>query len=372
MRAVASLPFVTDDLAGPLGHDLAEPGRVVQPNGPSVDAVVAIRAVLRALEPGAGEEVILATDAGVVLERLSRPTDPPAVSSCTPLEPSASRRPVSAAPTVRAFLDGIQRSRLIGHVAGSPLVLGTVAAGVRVRDARRLVSWRAPVVRRTLFASRAQIGERIWSRLSAAGVPLVDLTDREAADAISPHPLAIRARALELVAREREQAERQLAAEWCASETTWLWIDGGIAGNLAVNEQATAFGVVKSHNTLYGDADFVRQVFALRAGERSPSFLVGHRSRRAVASWYLRLRDSTNGDPLHGLVRVEVAPPLLPLDVIPHGGDADLSMYVARIDAISSWILAERAPVSLPDPRWDTLTYGVYACEQYLHAIIGP
>jgi hypothetical protein len=38
------------------------------------------------------------------------------------------------------------------------------------------------------------------------------------------------------------------------------------------------------------------------------------------------------------------------------------------VDAISRWILAERAPISAPDQRWDRLLYGVYSVEQYLKA----
>jgi len=40
-------------------------------------------------------------------------------------------------------------------------------------------------------------------------------------------------------------------------------------------------------------------------------------------------------------------------------------------DRLSAGILVERAPLSLPDPRWDTLTYGIHACEMYLDALVG-
>ena len=43
----------------------------------------------------------------------------------------------------------------------------------------------------------------------------------------------------------------------------------------------------------------------------------------------------------------------------------------AHCDRLSAGILAERAPLSLPDPRWDTLTYGIHACEMYLDALVG-
>jgi hypothetical protein len=61
-----------------------------------------------------------------------------------------------------------------------------------------------------------------------------------------------------------------------------------------------------------------------------------------------------------GLVRVEVAPPAA-------GGDAGVGR---RADEVSRWILAEVAPVALPDGRWDKMVYGVRDCEEFLRAIM--
>lgn len=354
----------------------------------------AFRAVLRALRPLVGQGAVDAAGAALPLERLQRTDTPPAVTACTVLEPIAPMSvPVAAAPGISAFLDGIQRSRVVGHLRGSPLVHGTVAAVVRRRESRRLETWREPRITSALYASRSQLGDA-WASVVATGVRVVDIdaarsttsstgvrdtsgdgTTRDTSDGANdalPHPMAARARALELIALERESVERHLAAAWCAAEHEWLWIDGGIAGNLAVDETACAFGVVKSHNTLYGDETMIRNTLSLRAGQRSPVFLAGHRPRRAVASWYLRLRDAADGDPLHGLVRVEVAPSAL---LTAQGNDAPDAGAVQRLgahaDKLSSWIIAEGLPLSRPDPRWDTLTYGVHACEEYLKAIVG-
>jgi hypothetical protein len=332
----------------------------------SVSTSHGLAAILRALRPIVAHGGSVANGTELPLERRPALAELPSVSACLSIELAGARAiDRHCEPGVSAFLDGIQRSQLLGHVAGSPLVLGTVAAVVRVRVNKRLETWRAPRHTRAIFAARAQLGDALWAQLEALPLPIVDITESLPPDAVSPHPMAIRARALEVIAAERETAERRLAAEWCANEARWLWIDGGIAGNLAIDERATAFGVVKSHNTLYGDATAVRDVLALAFGERSPAFLVGHRPRRAVASWYLRVH-AADSDPLHGLVRVEIAPPTV-RDAMPLDGDA----FSAHIDRLSAWILAERAPVSLPDRRWDTLTYGVYACEQYLKSIVG-
>ena len=40
-----------------------------------------------------------------------------------------------------------------------------------------------------------------------------------------------------------------------------------------------------------------------------------------------------------------------------------------RADLVSRWVMAEATPLALPDPRWDTLVYGVRDCEEYLRAV---
>ncbi len=323
----------------------------------------ALRPLLRSA-PGTWES-------GEPLERVVARAEAPVVAPCTPLEDGGARPIAEArAPQVSAFLDGVQRSRILGHHDGTPLVYATVAAAVRERIDRQLQTWGEPSLRPMLLASQRALGASWWQQLGEAGVPLADIDAAdETDDAFDLHPHAYRARALAQVSLEREQLERQLAARWCADETRWLWIDGGISGNLALDVHARAFGVVKSHNTLYGDAEAVRRVLALRESERSPAFLVGHRLRRAVASWYLRLRAPVASDPLFGLVRVEVVPP--PAMLEPVVSAAARREFAQHCDHLSSAILLERHPVSLPDTRWHTLAYGVYAVESYLKALIG-
>jgi hypothetical protein len=41
-----------------------------------------------------------------------------------------------------------------------------------------------------------------------------------------------------------------------------------------------------------------------------------------------------------------------------------------RADEVSRWILAEVAPVALPDGRWDKMVYGVRDCEEFLRAVM--
>ncbi|HSB52940.1 MAG TPA: hypothetical protein VLD58_01230, partial [Gemmatimonadales bacterium] len=97
----------------------------------------------------------------------------------------------------------------------------------------------------------------------------------------------------------------------------------------------------------------LEQYLRLPAGYRSPVFSPAGRELAPVYSWALRLWPWEGKDLLHGLVRVEArARP----------------ETIAHADRISRWLLAERSPVSTPDPRWDRLLYGIHAVEEYLRA----
>src|SRR5688500_20146849 len=85
---------------------------------------------------------------GLPLERQQPPAEPSRTIGATVLEGTTLRaRRVSgdAAPGFAAFLDGTQQSRVVAHVQGMPIVLGTVAAVVRERRNRRMWTWRHAV-----------------------------------------------------------------------------------------------------------------------------------------------------------------------------------------------------------------------------------
>lgn len=283
--------------------------------------------------------------------------EPPRLQRAEPLEGHAVRvRRVPGEPTVgiAAFLDGIQESRVIAHWPGGiPLVHGTVAAAVRRREARTLVAWRPDGVwvERALFVPRSAVGEAAWDALGAG----CDVRDTLASAESGPwHPQEFTARALTAVQRRREAVETACAELWCAAGDGPLFVDGGIAAAGAAAHSARAIGVVKSHRTLYVDGDALPVVLGLAAGERTTAFTVTSPRRAPVASWYLRLREPAARDALWGLVRVEVAI---------EGATAE------RADLVSRWLLAERTPVSLPDPRWGAMAYGVRLTEEYLRAV---
>ena len=336
-------------------------GRRMGPSYGPVDGAASMRMALRALRDsgmGAGAR-------GAPLEVLARGDEPPRLERATPLEGTriAVRR-VPGDPKVgfRAFLDGIQRSQVLAHVAGIPLVHGAVAAAVRERTERRMHTWGAPRTAQALYAPHALIAPAVLASLLGQ-VPVVDTLVVDctvtADDPDAPpgprHPQELVARALTAVQRARESAELALAADWVARGDGPLLVDGGTSGRADASRSAQVVGVVKSHRTLYADEAALPLLLGLRAGERTTAMTVSSPRRHPVASWYLRLRDPAARSPLFGLVRVE---------------SAVVDDITARADLVSRWLLAERTPVSLPDQRWDVMVYGIRECEQYLTAIL--
>lgn len=301
-------------------------------------------------------------DGGAPLEVTATAAEAPRLISAVVLEsgPMRARRvhgdPV---PSFAAFLDGTQSSRVIAHIEGLPIVHGTVGAVVRARRNRRMVTWRQPIVRSALYAPRALLSGTTNDALDALGATVVDTS--ASADAIPiAHPFAVRDAAIHLVQKDREAAERELAESWCGLERDPLLIDGGISGSERVAVSACTVGVVKSHRTLYAEGESLQAVLGLARGERSSVFRITSPKRTTVASWYLRLRDPAGHDPLWGLVRLEIAEP----------SRVEERAVGARADEVSRWLLAETAPLSLPDGRWDKMVYGVFDCEQFLRAVV--
>jgi hypothetical protein len=250
-----------------------------------------------------------------------------------------------------AFLDGIQQSRIVSYDRGVPLVLGTVAAIIRERRNRRLVTWEHQQ-ETALYLPRAHVTPALWEE--DGEIRLIDTGAEDAGGPVgSAHPVALAERAYSLVRHHRDALETRLAERWCGLDTRPLFVDGSISGSARVGTATSVAGVVKSHRVLYVEGDDMMTVLGLRRGERSSMLRVTSRWAK-VATWYLRLRDTAGHDPLWGLVRVEIAESMATSE---------------RADEVSRWILAEASPLAMPDARWDTMVYGIRDCEETLRAV---
>jgi hypothetical protein len=247
-------------------------------------------------------------------------------------------------PGTVAFLDGIQRYEVMAYSGSSPVVVAEIAAAVLERRDRQLHV--ARVARERLVIARAGVLDELTEVIE--GYDVIELTDDGPAHPVHDFLLARRE-----VDAARGRLEVQVGHGYRTESDAWLIIDGSLAESPQWASDPRMLGIAKSHSTLpFADAD-LEAYLRLPAGQRSPVFEPVGRSVAPVYSWALRLWPWEGKDLLHGLVRVEAA---ASLDTL------------AQADQLSRWLLAERAPVSTPDPRWDRLLYGIRAVEEYLRA----
>lgn len=248
-----------------------------------------------------------------------------------------------------AFLDGIQRYEIVGYFDAAPLVVARVAAAVRERAGPGCRPRLAVALERRLAIGRQDVLDRVADVLE--GTRLMPLDEE-----VVGHPVREVQAAKRVVDRERGAAELEVGRQFRAESDGWLIIDGALSEGIDWVADPRMIGVVKSHSTLPFDG--VDQVTYLRIlyANRSSVFAPETRSLAPVHSWALRQWPWEGEDLFHGLVRIET-----------NAGDDTLD----RVDQLSRWLLAERAPVSTPDPRWDRLLYGIHDVELYLRARMG-
>lgn len=242
-----------------------------------------------------------------------------------------------------AFLDGVQRSEIVAYAGAQPLVLAEIAAAVRERRGRRLRT--AVHLRRRLLVGRE-------AALATAGAGLGDCEPLVLADDGPVHPVRDLTATTRQIDRARGNLELQAGDRFRAGSDGWLIVDGSLGVSPAWAGDARMVGVVKSHATLPFEGEALERYLRLAPGSRSSVFAPAG-SIAPVHAWALRLWPWEGRDLLHGLVRIEVAPGSAAPDAA---------------DRLSRRLLAERVPLSAPDPRWDRLLYGIHAVEQYLRA----
>jgi hypothetical protein len=247
-------------------------------------------------------------------------------------------------PGVLAFLDGIQRMHLVAYAGSAPIYVAEIAAAVRERLGTRL---------RTVLEERRRLAIARPRALAAAGDAFEGLATLALPEDEPPHPVRDLTQASRALDRVRGQLELDVGRRYRQRSAGWLVVDGSLAESPDWANDERAIGVSKSHATLPFDGEDLERYLRLPRGQRTSIFAPASRSVAPVRAWALRLWDWEAKDLFHGLVRVEVAP-----------GNG----LPATADQLSRRLLAERAPLSTPDPRWDRLLYGIHSVEQYLHA----
>src|SRR5919112_1813571 len=137
----------------------------------------------------------------------------------------------------------------------------------------------------------------------------------------------------------------------------WIAVDGQLRDVRESNRRA--IGLIKSVARPEFVGKDVGMLLDLEPGMRTTSFVPDWQLQRSPSeqrtSWYLRMWPKQRGaDALGSLMRVEA-----PRDTKP-----------AQIAEISHWILAERAPLAKPDPRWPAMIYPIRYVEKILKPLV--
>jgi hypothetical protein len=217
---------------------------------------VSLRGLLRqlaALLPDAG--VSGAGAGGPPIEVFSTANDLPRLVSAKLLEPgdlTAHAVPPGDSVPFAAFLDGKQQSHVLQYVArGVPIIYGTVGAAIRIRNDRRMTTWRHEVTRR-LYAPKRLVPSYWNDALAGLGVAVVDTSAPvDPQTELVEHPFALSDAAIHRVQADREATEHRLAEQWCEMVATPLFVDGGISASERLATSDCVVGVVKNHRTLY-------------------------------------------------------------------------------------------------------------------------
>ena len=262
----------------------------------------------------------------------------------------------------------------------SPVIVATVAAAIVNRCDRRFSRMpleSPPVLVQAMILPRSAGDasvEAFWQLLLKAGfselspeeIPsyhhLVLDSAEYMAEADPSDYVGMRERARVRVRALRERLEGGMLRRWEGDDRVldsedWIAVDGQLKDIRESNRRA--IGLIKSVARPEFVGKDVGMLLDLEPGMRTTSFVPDWQLRRDPSeqrtSWYLRMWPQQRGaDALGSLMRIE----------------AHRDTSPEKVDEISRWILAERAPLAKPDPRWPAMIYPIHYVEKILKPLV--
>ena len=202
-------------------------------------------------------------------------------------------------PGTLAFLDGVQRSELVGYAGSAPIVVGEIAAAVRERSDRKLVT--VLEERRLLVVARP-------AALAAAG----DLPEACAPWRSPSTTRRIRCATSPTLAGRSIGPAAPSSSSWASATaagprdgSSWTARSPRARAGRLIRACSASPRATRRCRSRASDLD---RYLRLPPGHRSSVYAPETRSLTPVHEWALRLWPWEGKDLFHGLVRIEVAP----------------------------------------------------------------
>jgi hypothetical protein len=274
------------------------------------------------------------------------------------------------------FLDGVQATHEVGRIGPVPIVATTVAAAIVNRCDRRFsrMPFEVPPAMVRAIILPLGVDEKVdafHGLLAREGLAALGheevmeasdlvLDSTEYAPLVDPADyVGMKAMAYGRARSLRERLEGEMLRQWegddraLEDELGWIAVDGQLRDIREANRRVV--GIIKTVARPEFRGEEVGVLLDLEAGKRTTSFVPGWQTNLGPVeqrtSWYLRMWPQQRGaDALGSLMRIEASRDTRP----------------EQVDEISRWVLAERAPLTKPDPRWPATIYPIHYVEKIL------
>lgn len=285
-------------------------------------------------------------------------SEPPPIERLEGVDGEIEPRIITRANTTqfRWFVDGSQKTMPIWRIGVVPIVVSIAVAGLLERSP----DGSCTIVPGTLTESVGWIVpqqtnhpdiSKIVSILHEMDQDVLDPLDgEENYQQLAGMYDQVLYYANETAGKMRERAEFRTISQWeqnvAATEPDrWLVIDGRLP-----IDAPNAIGFIKDPSSQHLVGNEAMTLLGLKPGHRTTAYRISGRAR-ARTHWYQRMWPATGLDARHSLIRIEANGDLL---------DSE------EIDAISTWLMAERLPRPTADGRWPTLLYPIHLLERML------
>lgn len=256
----------------------------------------------------------------------------------------------------RWFLDGSQKTMPVWRIGVVPIVVSVSVAGILERNEhgetfllpnslRESLSWIVPQqLNDPEIRKFVQVLEDLGQDVRD---PLASEPNYQQLSGLYDQVLFY---ANKTAGNRRSEVEQLALDYWdthigAGQSEQWLLVDGRLT-----LDAPNAVGFIKEPTGQHLIGSDASTLLSLPAGYRTTAYRLSE-SDRARVHWYQRMWPETGLDARHALVRIET-----------REDTADSE----EIDAIASWLFADRVPSAKNDPRWPTLLYPVHLLERML------